>query len=257
MSGGHSWRASRSILLLSVLLVAACSSADDVTPSSRTRAPRSTDPSGEKESPSLNPAEEPPDLRTDRFQLPMRNILCQYARDPALLICGIESGLVPEPPNEYCGAEWIGLSLEVDRLATPACTGDWELDPQPAPVLEYGKTWSVGNAKCLSESTGLSCHDASGNGFTLSRAGWSLLGKEDAATAAFGELRNLVRKEAQADLPGRIANVPRPVLRAGTGCGELQGATVTAELDDGTSAVYTACYAIASWHIGAGPLFPS
>ena len=122
--------------------------------------------------------------------------------------------------------------------------------------MGYGRTWALGGITCLSEKTGLTCHDADGNGFTLARAGWSLLGKADAATAAFPALRTMVSKQVHIDLPGQVANVPSPVLRGGDDCGALQEAFVQPVLKQGGVAAYTACYVPGTWFITAGPLFP-
>ena len=87
-------------------------------------------------------------------------------------------------------------------------------------------------------------------------AGWSLLGKEDAATAAFNGLRSTVRTQARSDFPGQVTSVDPPVLRGGDDCGELQQAFVNVLLADGRPVIYEACYVSGSWHITAGPLFP-
>ena len=82
--------------------------------------------------------------------------------------CDIRSGLVPEPVVD-CPLDWIGLSLTPGRGAGPMCAGDggaWE----EGPVLAYGQTWSRDEITCLSESSGLTCADGSGNGFELARA---------------------------------------------------------------------------------------
>ena len=191
------------------------------------------------------------DLTTARFETPSGNILCESISSS--LLCVIDSGLVPEPSPRFCPVDWIGVFIQVGEYAGPACSGDPAISRDPADVLAYGRTWALDGAICLSESTGLTCRDKNGNGFTLARAGWSLLGKEDAATAAFPELRSMVRRQARSDLPGQVASVPSPVLRGGEDCGELQEAFVETELTDGRTAVYTACYVSGTWDITAGP----
>ena len=115
---------------------------------------------------------------------------------------------------------------------------------------------TLAGVTCLSEETGLTCRDDSGNGFALAMAGWSLLGKEDAATAAFNELRRTVRAQARSDLPGQLMSLDPPVLRGGDDCGQLQQAFVPGLLTDGRPVIYEACYVSGTWHITAGPLFP-
>ena len=163
---------------------------------------------------------------------------------------------MPEPSHDFCPVDWIGVFIQVGKYAGPACSGDPGMSREQADVLAYGQTWAVDGVTCLSESTGLTCRDESGNGFTLARAGWSLLDKEAAATAAFTELRSMVRSQARSDIPGQVASVSAPVLRGGDDCGELQEAFVEMELADGRPAVYTACYVSGIWDITAGPLHP-
>lgn len=251
MHGRHGHRRSWRVLLpLGLIVLSACSSdGGDGSSTGET-------PSGSSQTPveaTGSSGGESPDLTTTRFELPARNILCESFSSS--LLCTIDSGLVPEPSHDFC-PDWIGLFIQVGEYAGPSCSGDPGISRDPATVLGYGQTWALDGVTCLSESTGLTCRDERGNGFILARAGWSLLGKEDAATAALRELRSTVRRQAQGDLPGRVAGVPRPVLRGGSDCGELQEAFVQTELTDGSAAVYTACYVSGTWHISAGPLFP-
>ena len=195
-----------------------------------------------------------PALTTSRFETPSGNILCESSSSS--LLCVIGSGLVPEPSHDFCPVDWIGVFIQTGEYAGPSCSGDPGISREPAEVLAYERTWALDGVTCLSESTGLTCQDQSGNGFTLARAGWSLLGKEDAATSAFPVLRRMVRMQARSDLPGQVGSVSSPHLRGGDDCGELQEAFVQMELTDGRPAVYTACYVSGTWYMTAGPLFP-
>ncbi len=69
-----------------------------------------------------------------------------------------------------CDLDW-GHAFEVPRRggATPVCAGDTVADPG-APVLDYGRSYSRGGMTCTSEKTGMTCLNAQGSGFTLSRA---------------------------------------------------------------------------------------
>jgi hypothetical protein len=154
-------------------------------------------------------------------------------------------------------ARWTGTGLWLDAMveAGPFCAGDTAFDPE-APTLQYGETWSQGDLTCTSASTGLTCADAVGNGFTLARAGWELLGQEAAAAAAFGELRHVIRTEARHDRPGEVVRVQAPELVGGMGCGGLQEAAVTVEFDRPPSgALHFACYIFEDWLIESGPLY--
>jgi hypothetical protein len=251
-SRGRAW------LSLLLLVLAACSSGGG----ERSPGPKGDHASGSSESPteatgtsSPSPVEGQPDLTTTRFETPSGNIICESFSSLSMLTCAIASGLVPEPSNDLCPS-WIGVFIQVGDYAGPACSGDEGISRDPADVLGYGKTWALTGVTCLSESTGLTCRDESGNGFTLARAGWSLLGKEAAATAMFPTLRKMVRTQARSDLPGQVASVSAPVLRGGDDCGELQEAFVEMELADGRPVVYTACYVSGTWDITEGPLYP-
>ena len=242
-------RARRPLILLGLLALAACSSNGENPPTDS--------PSGRIETPTQTGSPSPgggssPDLSTVRFQTPSGNIVCGYPSSSSSFLCAIGSGLVPEPSHDVCPVDWIGVFIQANAYAGPACAGDPGISREPAEVLAYGKTWALDGVTCLSRSTGLTCHDESGNGFTLAKEGWSLLGKRRAARAAFPELRNMVRTKAESDFPGKVAKVLSPALLAGAGCGELQEASVEAALTDGTQAVYTACYVPGAWDIIAG-----
>jgi hypothetical protein len=215
----------------------------------------STSPDSTSRAPSTPGGESPSAaLTTPRFQTPSGKILCESSASSFL--CVTDYRLNPEPPADFCPVDWIGVFIEVGAYAGPACSGDPGISRDPATRLEYGQTWARTGVTCLSENTGLTCRDENGNGFTLAMAGWSILGKEEAATAAFNDLRRAVRAQARDDLPGQVARVDAPVLRAGEDCGELQQAFVPGTLSDDRPVIYEACYVSGTWHITDGPLFP-
>jgi hypothetical protein len=245
------------LVLLGFVLLAACSSdGGESSPNSTGDSPsRSSEtPAESTGSSSPSPPKQSPALTTSRFETPSGNILCESFSSS--LVCVIGSGLDPEPSHDFCPVDWIGVFIQTGEFAGPSCSGDPGISREPAKVLGYGRTWALGGVTCLSKSTGLTCRDESGNGFTLAMAGWSLLGKKDAATSAFPELRRMVRMQARSDLPGQLASVSPPSLRGGDDCGELQESFVPMELTDGRPAIYTACYVSGTWYITAGPLFP-
>jgi hypothetical protein len=105
------------------------------------------------------------------FSTPSRNIGCVYYA-PALR-CDIRNGLSPRPGRPAgCPSytDWgQGLTLDA-RSAGIVCAGDTALG---APnVLAYGKTWHRGSITCTSRVTGLTCRNARGHGFFLSRESW-------------------------------------------------------------------------------------
>ncbi len=99
--------------------------------------------------------------------MPSRNIGCGFFE---ALRCDILSGLNP-PPTGACELDWTGLTLEPQGSAAPQCAGDTVFDPA-APVLEYGRTWSLAGITCESRETGLRCTNTVGHGFELARANW-------------------------------------------------------------------------------------
>jgi hypothetical protein len=239
-------------LLVIALLLAACSKSEvingggnDPTTSGVTRgATSSVVPT--------TPSE--PVLAMERFETPSHNILCQSFVNS--FACVIDSGLVPEPSHDFCPVDWIGLFIQVGAYSGPSCAGDAGVDRTPATILPYGRRWARAGVRCRSEQTGLTCRDGDGNGFTLARAHWELLGKEAAATAAFGELRKLVRSEARDHFGSGLDSVHSPTLRAGDDCDGLQQAFVDLIVNPEGPVIYEACFVSGTWQITDGPLFP-
>src|ERR1700675_2179326 len=163
---GHD-RACRLLILLGILALAACSSGGENPPGDS--------PSGSSETPtdtgSPSPSsEKPPELSTTRFETPSGNIVCESSSSSSSsFLCVIGSGLVPEPSHDLCPVDWIGVFIQANQYAGPACAGGPEISREPAEVLASGQTWALDGVTCLSRSTGLTCHDERGNGFTLAK----------------------------------------------------------------------------------------
>ena len=110
------------------------------------------------------------------FKTPSRNVVCQSMRSPALIVCGIKSGLRPPPPRVTCRAgdptDRFVTMAATGRPHEPSCAGD----PGPftgegkARTLHYGHTFHRGGLTCRSATKGLTCRNKSGHGFFLSRA---------------------------------------------------------------------------------------
>jgi hypothetical protein len=113
-------------------------------------------------------------LAQEGFRSPTGNIHCQYfAIDgDATIRCDLRqtsNRSFPRPRN--CDLEF-GQAFEISGRATrgaPLCYGDTVQDDR-LPVLPYGQNWQRGGLTCLSEQSGVSCRNARGHGFTLSRA---------------------------------------------------------------------------------------
>ena len=214
--------------------------------------PTTTTPSSATDSPTPEPV-----MTTKRFEMPSGNIVCESFSSS--LVCVIDSGLVPEPPQKFCPVDWIGMFVQVGEYSGPGCSGDPGIERSPATELPYERTWSRAGVTCRSEKSGLTCEDDVGNGFSLASAGWELLGKEEAARATFGELRKLVRNEARANFAEhgqQVETVEAPGLVAGgDGCGGLQQAVVFLTVSPDLLYAYQACFVSGTWHL-KGPIFP-
>lgn len=245
------------IVIVLAALLAGCTTSTAPTDSGSVPSADESSPTPTDASPGDGSATPPPVLSTRRFQTPSGNILCQS--HASSLLCVIHSGLAPEPSAKFCPVDWIGLFVEVGRFAGPACSGDPGMRTSPATVVPYGSVWSRSGVTCRSEAVGLTCRDTDGNGFSLARAGWRLIGKRAAARSAFDELRQLVLEQAATDFTHPPHSVHGPTLRAGNDCDGMQQAFVDFVVDQGNRndvpVIYEACYVSGTWYID-GPLFP-
>ena len=107
-------------------------------------------------------------LKGPTFQMPSKNIGCTEGE--GVLVCDILSGLNPEP-SQPCELDWTGIELEAAGPASARCAGDTSFD-QAAPVLAYGRTWKNDTFTCSSATSGLTCENGEGHGFSLARASW-------------------------------------------------------------------------------------
>ena len=111
----------------------------------------------------------------DDFVTPSGNIICFGAdQNGGFVECDILSGLNPPPRKGGCDLEQPGLSVTARGDARASCRSD----PTPAgfdkaiPPLAYGDRWSGFGIVCASAVTGLTCTNAAGHGFFLSRERW-------------------------------------------------------------------------------------
>ncbi|HST26635.1 MAG TPA: DUF6636 domain-containing protein [Gaiellaceae bacterium] len=111
------------------------------------------------------------------FRTPSKNIYCQYAAglgSPPFLRCDIQSGLHhPTPGTHHCVEGVYGQSVGMTKTGPAAvlCISDSTINPA-AHVLGYGQSWSFNGFRCASRSSGLTCANARGHGFFLSRQTW-------------------------------------------------------------------------------------
>lgn len=108
------------------------------------------------------------------FQAPSGNIHCMIFMgdgDWQGARCDILEAQLSFPLRPAdCEQDW-GHAFEVSRRgqAGPVCAGDTVADPG-SPVLDYGRSYSLGGITCTSEEEGMTCENAQGHGFTLRRA---------------------------------------------------------------------------------------
>jgi hypothetical protein len=117
------------------------------------------------------------------FQTPSGNIVCGAFTGsgyPAMLECGVVSGLVPPPPRPSASA-CHHLDFASNRILLNAtgraygfCSGDVGVLAMAgrAPVLAYGRSLTAGPFSCSSARSGLTCRNKSAHGFFLSRLAW-------------------------------------------------------------------------------------
>jgi hypothetical protein len=109
------------------------------------------------------------------FKSPSGNIHCQHFDGEVRCDIAQLSGPIPPKPRD-CELDW-GRAFAVatdSRSGARICHGDTAMDPS-LPVLAYGSVWRRGGFTCTSEQTGVTCSNALGHGFSLSRAVQRLL----------------------------------------------------------------------------------
>ena len=107
------------------------------------------------------------------FLTPSGNIGCGYSSGmgPRSLRCDIASGLKPRPrrPKDCVHLNWgDSYTMNVNGRPIVTCHGDTEII-KGSKVIAYGKTWSRGGFECRSRASGLTCKNASRDGWFLSR----------------------------------------------------------------------------------------
>ena len=119
------------------------------------------------------PSQAAPLFEFRTFQVPSKAIHCGYTAPPASLRCDVDGELKPKPRRPArCKLDWaLGLTLDRIGRARVVCAGDTVNDPA-ARVVGYGKTWKRGGIECVVRRKGLTCENAAGHGFFLSRSSW-------------------------------------------------------------------------------------
>jgi hypothetical protein len=107
------------------------------------------------------------------FKMPSGNVHCmlEAPEQDNGLRCDIRQVThAPPPKPASCEFGW-GLAFEIlphGAAGTRICVSDSVYDPS-LPPLAYGTPWNQGGFVCKSAVTGLTCTNAAGHGFTLSK----------------------------------------------------------------------------------------
>jgi hypothetical protein len=105
------------------------------------------------------------------FRTPSGNIGCigETAGADNSVRCDIRNrSWSPPPKPASCQLDWgQGLSLGRTGRARYVCAGDTALNV--GPKLAYGSSRRIGAIVCVSRTAGLTCTNAAGHGFTMSR----------------------------------------------------------------------------------------
>lgn len=106
------------------------------------------------------------------FRTPSTNIYCNGSMEGGDISCTIvERSSGPAAPRPAsCTGNW-GHTFSLDRNgpARIECNAHNLRPSRYSSVAEYGTTLQLGENTCQSESTGLTCRNARGHGFFLSR----------------------------------------------------------------------------------------
>lgn len=112
---------------------------------------------------------------SDHFVLPSGNIYCALVgENQEFLRCEIGSSLNPMPPKpDSCEFDWgNGFLLAQNSEPNILCISDTIAGSDRE--LAYKTTWKNAGFECLSETTGLTCKNSTGQGFFLSREKWEV-----------------------------------------------------------------------------------
>jgi hypothetical protein len=109
-------------------------------------------------------------------QTPSHNIFCQASppdqdQPTPQLRCDIQQVTSrPPPAPRNCPLSW-GDAFVIDPTGPGRllCHGDTVQNPDDA-VIAYGEQWRAYGFTCTSQTTGLTCVNGQGHGFSLSRA---------------------------------------------------------------------------------------
>ena len=107
------------------------------------------------------------------FKAPSGNINCAWYKTDAgpEVRCDIRKFSASFKRPSDCELDW-GYAFAIGAKSGKGavlCAGDTVVSPD-ASVLAYGKTFSKGGLACVSSTSGMTCKNKNGRGFSISRA---------------------------------------------------------------------------------------
>lgn len=109
------------------------------------------------------------------FRSPTGNISCGiWAGDWTTARCDLRQFTPSFARPADCDLDWgYAFEVAIRGPAMPICAGDTVAVPG-APVLDYGRSVTLGGISCTSQQSGMTCVNMDGHGFTVARARQSL-----------------------------------------------------------------------------------
>jgi hypothetical protein len=176
----------RRLLALPLLALSLAACSDGVHPAAlapATTAPASSAPATsapvvtETPAPEATPSAKPAPRTYDskHFFTPSGGISCSVSDIGAVCEAKDHTWDLPPKPKD-CYLDWGGM-VEVRRTekAELACAGDTGFGVPPEPVLAYGDSITMGDFRCTSARTGVTCANTeTKHGFQVSRSSYRL-----------------------------------------------------------------------------------
>lgn len=111
------------------------------------------------------------------FRTPSGNILCVVGTGLGAstdITCNLNTRVGPStlPRPSVCDGDWGYQLYMADTGAVVVKCGDavqFQISGIPIDTAQYGQTGQYGRIECMSAPTGLTCRNADGHGFFLSR----------------------------------------------------------------------------------------
>jgi hypothetical protein len=104
------------------------------------------------------------------FKTPSGKVGCAVTKDPTTLRCDTTYETSFSRSGHRCTEGDYGHSFEVlpSGAGKAICAGDTVLSATNAKTIPYGTTWALGPFRCIARTSGLSCVNGAGHGFSLS-----------------------------------------------------------------------------------------